>query len=245
MTPRSRTLFHFTKSRETLKLILKHGFWPRYCPEDVRWLGQADAKAVAFPMVCFCDIPLSRISDHVNFYGQYGLGMTRDWALKNGLNPILYISGDNGLSAEMRNLNEHFNLLLGDNKVKAKESMRYVYAHSKPASGVMVVDGNPVEKDFYLESEWRLVPRHKDVPAYIRENIFDDTDKLANANEKTRAHCMLRISPSDVKYIFAKSDADIPDLINFLQTELDHHSHADVKVLMSRVTSLESIQGDI
>lgn len=37
----------------------------------------------------------------------------------------------------------------------------------------------------------------------------------------------------------------IPDVINFIQTEMDKYSSSDLKVLMSRVTSLESIANDV
>lgn len=245
MMPRSRTLFHFTKSLDILKLILAGGFWPRYCSEDVRWHGQADAQTVAFPMVCFCDIPLSRISDHVNFYGQYGLGMTREWATANGINPIWYLAGENPIAEELRMLNEHANALVQDQKSSAKETVRYVYAHIKPVSGFMMVDGEPVEKDFYLESEWRHVPKHENIKAYLRHTAFSDTDCLAVENEKTSQYCRLKFTPKDIKYIFVRSDKDIPEVINFIQTSLDCYPHADTKILMSRVTSLESIQDDV
>ena len=55
----------------------------------------------------------------------------------------------------------------------------------------------------------------------------------------------MTIDPSDVKYIFVKSDSDIPDIINFIQTELDRFPAAALKVLMSRVVSLESITMDL
>lgn len=53
MTPKSNALFHFTKNVETLKLILKGGFWPRYCLEDVAWLGYEQFSYIGYPMVCF------------------------------------------------------------------------------------------------------------------------------------------------------------------------------------------------
>lgn len=245
MTPRSSTLFHFTKSRETLKLILDGGFWPRYCTEDMRWLGQENAQTIAFPMVCFCDIPLSRISDHVNFYGQYGLGMTREWATANALNPVFYLAGENPVSAELRRLGIHANHLKAEEQEKAKDSLRYLYAHVKPSQGIMTVDGSPVEKDFYLESEWRHVPRSTDIRDYLHANAFEDPAKLEKHNQASKDHCSLKFTPKDVKYIFVKSDADIPDLINFIQVALDRYPGSDTKVLMSRVTSLESIQADI
>ncbi|MDN3685579.1 hypothetical protein QW180_26505 [Vibrio sinaloensis] len=64
--------------------------------------------------------------------------------------------------------------------------------------------------------------------------------------KKTKEHGSLSFTPRDVKYIFVKkNDADIPDIINFIQNELDHYQAADLKVLMSRVVSLESIQSDL
>ena len=91
MKPRSHTLFHFTKSLDTLQGILKNGFWPRYSLEDFNWYSQA-IDFISYPMVCFCDIPLTRIGDHVGFYGEYGLGLTKKWAITNGLNPLFYLS---------------------------------------------------------------------------------------------------------------------------------------------------------
>ena len=72
MKPKSHTLFHFTKSRDTLKLVLKNGFWPRYCLEDIQWIGEDRFPYISIPIVCFCDIPLSRIQEHVGCYGEFG-----------------------------------------------------------------------------------------------------------------------------------------------------------------------------
>ncbi len=44
MKRHSETLFHFTRGRETLELILQDGFWPRYCIEDVQWAQEARSK---------------------------------------------------------------------------------------------------------------------------------------------------------------------------------------------------------
>ena len=152
MKPKSNTLFHFTKSAETLKLILKNGFWPKFCLEDVSWLGYEKFDFIAYPMVCFCEIPLSRISEHINFYGEFGIGLSRHWAESNGLNPVFYITNENNVANAFRELNEHSNKISDDeDKELAKTTMRYLLAHSKPTKGVMVVRGSPVEKSFYQE----------------------------------------------------------------------------------------------
>ncbi|MBY8305855.1 hypothetical protein KW529_01065 [Vibrio fluvialis] len=248
MAPKSHTLFHFTKSKETLKLIFKNGFWPRYCLEDTRWVCQQDVDYIAFPMVCFCDIPLSRISEHVGFYGEFGLGMTKEWANLNGLNPVLYLSSENHLMTELRALNKHANALgeASNDKVKAaKNTMRYIFMHTKPSDGYMIVDGGPTKKEFYQESEWRFVPKSDFIHSYLKKVDFDDDEKLSQCNLLTKNHASLKFGPKDVKYIFVKSDADIPDMINFIQTELENFSAIELKVLMSRVISLESIRMDL
>lgn len=246
MNPKSNTLFHFTKSRETLKLILKNGFWPRYCLEDVSWLGYDTHDYVAYPMVCFCDIPLSRISEHVGFYGEFGIGLTRQWAELNGLNPVLYVAGENKVTASFRELNEHANKASTDaNRDASKVTMRYLLAHSKPTTGKMVIDGKPVDKLFYQESEWRYVPKDTKIDAYLKKANFDNPDSLEASNVKTKDHCLIKFGPRDIKYIFVKTDADIPDVINFIQVELDQYPGVDQKILMSRVVSLESLSVDL
>lgn len=200
---------------------------------------------MAFPMVCFCDIPLGRISDHVGFYGEFGLGMTKEWANSNGLNPILYLATDNNLSSELRALNSHLWNLNEHHKEEARETMRYIYMHTKPTDGHMIVDGKPIAKEFYQESEWRFVPKHENVNPYLKKAKFDNQDFLDEQNNNTKENTPLKFTPKDIKYIFVKTDSDIPDMINFIQTDLDFYPSADLKILMSRVVSLESIQLDL
>tara|TARA_R110000868_G_scaffold391396_1_gene661354 strand:+ start:647 stop:1291 length:645 start_codon:yes stop_codon:yes gene_type:complete len=214
-------------------------------------MAEAGHEYIAYPIVCFCDIPLSRIQEHVGFYGDFGLGMTKEWAESNGLNPILYVSPGNNVSGSFNELNQHANKLSNvsedsiSNQQLAKITMRYLLAHTKPIEGTMVVDGEPVKKVFYQESEWRYVPKDPGIAEYMKKWEYDDSDKLKEENEKTRAYSLLKFLPKDIKYIFVKSDADIPDLINFIQSEMDDYPGADLKVLMSRVTSLESISRDV
>ncbi|WP_425509081.1 abortive infection system antitoxin AbiGi family protein [Xanthomonas euroxanthea] len=46
----------------------------------------------AAPMVSFCDLRLSELRSHMTNYGCYGLGMKKEWAARNGVNPVYYIS---------------------------------------------------------------------------------------------------------------------------------------------------------
>src|SRR3954452_24120364 len=94
MNPRTQTLFHFTRSLDTLLRILREGFWPQYCLEDVRWLGDGSTQWRAWPMVSFCVIPISRLDEYTEFRGGYGIGVYREHWESAGLNPVLYVSPD-------------------------------------------------------------------------------------------------------------------------------------------------------
>ena len=245
MKPKSHTLFHFTKNKDILKQILKDGFWPRFCPEDIKWLSYDGFDFVAYPMVCFCDIPLSRIDEHVGFYGNYGVGLTKEWVENNSGTPVQYISGSNHLIETFKTLSGYSEHLEEDHKDEFYKNIRYVLAHTKPTQGNMVINGEVVEKEFYQESEWRCVPKHGEIRDHLTRDEFDNTSALEENNHLTLEYCKLRFTPSDIKYIFVKNDSDIPSIINFIQTELDNFPSADLKILMSRVISLENIKRDM
>ena len=84
----SNTLFHFTRYIANIRGILQGGFKPNLSLEDLSCLG-LDYK-VTIPMVSFCDIPLSQTKAHMQYYGYYGIGLSKSWGQKNGISPVLY-----------------------------------------------------------------------------------------------------------------------------------------------------------
>lgn len=245
MRPKSDTLFHFTKSPQILQDILLHGFWPRYCLEDVKWYVGQDHQ-LAYPMVCFCDIPLSRVDEHVQFYGNYGIGVTREWAQKNRLSPAIYLS-------ENTELHHVLNRILRQNLEKnglyenSNGDMNFLLSMIKPMTGIININGAPVLKEFYQESEWRYVidSRNHQVMPWMDTTLFYNQTALHTNNQKTKEAHSLKLMPGDIKYIFLKEDWEIPNLINFIQTHLGHFSHTDLQILMSRIISLDTISRDI
>src|ERR1043166_5403919 len=85
----ANTLFHFTEKSKLLN-ILEKGFFPKYHPEDLSnvTLDKSIYKEAYVPMVCFCDLLLSQIKAHIDFYGDYGLGLRKKWGLREGISPI-------------------------------------------------------------------------------------------------------------------------------------------------------------
>lgn len=228
-----------------VKNILTSGFWPRYCLEDLSWYIH-NVDYVAFPMVCFCDIPLSRIREHVDFYGEYGIGVTKEWALANMLNPVSYLSNTSNYGAAVNNLFKNVDMSGGTAYYEnSGYDLNLMLSHFKPLNGKMIISGEIIEKEFYQENEWRFVPRCMEIQPWLHKDGFLDQGNLDGCNEQTKERHSLKLSPKDIRYIFVKQDSNIPEIINFIQTSLDHYSSAELKILMSRVISLESINDDL
>ncbi len=243
--PKATSLFHFTKNSDVLKSILKNGFYPFYSLEDLRWSRTSEYEFVAFPLVAFCDIPLGRITDHVGFYGRYGLGLSRGWGLANGLNPLVYL-------AESGPFRQAYCNTMWNLHQRAKEAgledhlddVRYLIGFAKALRGTMIVGGTPVDKEFYQESEWRFLATHDDIPRILTRPQFEDEDVRRSANEKAKTHCALSFTPADVQYIFVPDDSEIPDLVDFINRELDSYPMVDIKKLTTRILTVTAVEHD-
>ena len=81
------TLFHFTKNEEAFYSILTELYFKPFLARE-RIVGVKGRRNFAVPMVSFCDIKLSQIKDHSGKYGEFGFGLTKEWAEKNDLHPV-------------------------------------------------------------------------------------------------------------------------------------------------------------
>jgi hypothetical protein len=84
MINRVDTLFHITKF-DALKILLQEGFKPSFAIEKLK------DKNIIVPMVSFSNILLRDLGENeVLNYGEYGIGFSRNWAIKNNINPVIY-----------------------------------------------------------------------------------------------------------------------------------------------------------
>ena len=244
-SPRSSTLFHFTKTLEKVQSILQKGFIPYYSLEDTSWLRAPNAEFLAFPMACFCDIPISRIHNHVKFYGDYGIGISKDWALRNGVNPTAYYSLSSPLSdVVLTAIRAGISAKKKDSDSSLQDCIFSLLSYAKPITGTMIVAGEPVSKEFYLENEWRHVPSLTKAHYPVTRSEYENAAQRAELDKIAEAATIV-FNPADIRYIFVKTDADIPPLINFMNDKLQHFPSVELKILSSRVTSLEYLARDV
>jgi hypothetical protein len=246
MSLSSNSIIHLTKTKKNLKGILNDGLTPHYCIEKI----DVDdyIYEIGVPMISFCDIPLSKIKDHIYKYGNYGIGLTKEWAIKNKLNPVVYIESDSHFS---KSINTIFRKCLtnadmskwGDEEKSIADIIRYVKNYQKD-----LVRKGRTTKDYRFsdEREWRFVPpfNEKCKMLLVKEELDSSTKK--NKENLTIQDLKLKLEPNDIKYIFVKSDEDILDLINIINAVTwSNITEQDIKRLTTRIFTTAQIKSDV
>jgi hypothetical protein len=245
----SETLFHFT-NRENLLGILENEFHPNFSPEVYQFDERTPFKC-GIPMVSFCDIPLSLAYNHMVNYGNYGIGMSKEWANRNRLNPVLYLRRG---SQTTQIVDDVLNSIYKDIKGVREEGIevesltkRYIlllklFSFTKPFDGPNK-DGGITK--FYDEREWRYVPdrsSYDGAQTLLMEKEFN-SPMLSEENEKLKK-AKLCFQPSDINYIIIKEESERLDLLHAIRIIKEKYDDKDRRILLSKIISAEQIRQD-
>lgn len=239
----ANTLFHFTKDKDTLLSILKSSFYPRLSLEQVDLFK---GQAIAIPMCCFCDIPLSQISDHVSRYGSYAIGIKKEWAIKQGITPVMYFHKN---SSAYKNVKRHISALKDltkkgviDEQVSVEQLLYVMYNcfFMKPYEGV-----GEEKIRYYDEREWRYVlPCFVDgKQTYLSSDGYNDPIKREEMNRSNEQYG-IRFNPSVINYIIVKSEKEIIDVKHAVSSIKGNYPYDQVDLLTTRLISIERIKED-
>lgn len=234
----SNTLFHFTSKYETLlKILNSQGFWPRYCIEYGWGKGRNYNFAVA--QCCFCDIPLSLIQNHTKTYGEYGLGMSKDWGIRCKLSPLHYYVENSAVLDAINNLRKNAN------EQKLRSSIDYL-SFIKQYKGFTYrqdEQGNPRRKNnivFYDEREWRFVPIINGACAC--KVIKDSNDFDVNKESENTKDYMCMFTAKDIKYIIIKDEEERMMLLKELDSM--NFDKDELPLLKSKILTSMQIKED-
>ena len=242
----SNTLIHFTSSKDALKGILTENFRIKYCRETIQFHGLKET--VHIPMISFCDIPLSQIKNHISNYGHYGIGLSRDWALKNRLNPVLYVQSNSQLAESYEELIRHLHAeeKKGATDKTARQMAADIVRYIKNYEGPLKRSGVDIDKYRYSdEREWRYVPgRSSSCKMLYTADDFRKKGKDAANNDISSLR--LEFDPDDIKYVIIKSDDEIREFVEHLRNAKgDKFSLRQVERLTTRILTSDQIHGDI
>jgi hypothetical protein len=240
------TLFHFT-SKQGLKGILQDNFKVKYCLEEI----DNDEKPVeiAIPMVSFCDIKISEITEHIEKYGYYGIGLSKEWAFEKNLNPAIYMNSKSSLCS---------NILSSIRKIRTvKEvdlsdylNLSNLVRYTKIYEGKLTRKGETIDNyRFADEREWRYVPEIENTTKpnfmpWLGKDQYDTDSKKKTANAKLKDE-RLYFNANQILYIIVKKESEINDIINHIRTVKGmNYTMGEVDRLTTRILSCERILND-
>lgn len=241
----SDELFHFTRNLECLKSILKNGFFPHVVKEDLSFIyteipQQEATKALA--MISFCDIPIELQEQHCSTYGRYGLAMTKEWGLRNGVCPVAYIPTNNNTGTLIDSIGYIASQIKGliriDNEEMYAEIRQYrlceTHGYIEELYGEIIqlfgyfkkyeeIDCNNNDKRFYDEKEWRYLCPWTLAGELLYKNRFEFSTKDMNDEEIEQYNEKLQEKPlkfrkDDLIYAVVPNEKDKKELIEYLHT---------------------------
>lgn len=262
----ANALFHFTPEFKYLISILENGFYPRYCMEDLScYIKNDEIKSSALPMICFCDIPLTQVDTHIKHYGEYAIGLKKEWGINiRGITPISYTHETSMLFNYISYIYPDIRYLgtmtkkVNKNKNnpidRIKQNLNNMFLYLKPYEGCKWdkenKDFDKSEKIiFYNEREWRYVPDfvlEDNLPIFLPKEAYYNSSQLDDYNKRLESK-KLDFIPSDIKYIIVPTDEDIPKMVDKVE-DIMKQKYAlkdnDIKLLITKITSMQQIRND-
>lgn len=226
--------------------ILSDNFHVFNCHESITF--NEDPIEFVVPMVSFCDIPLSEVKSHIAKYGSYGIGLTKEWGVRNGLNPILYIAQKSNLAVSFLNALVHFADPKGEKELTTEQkSLLNLLRYMKNYEGDLTRKGKThANYRFSDEREWRYVPpTNQDCQMICHQTQYEDAAFRQDADAKLLP-LRLNFEPNDIKYIVIRDESEIGEFIHHLRrAKGKRYVHDDVERLTTRILTSQQIHDDM
>lgn len=202
----SNVFWHQTDYNGLRGIIKEQGLYYAYSKEDLKaYYGHE----VGFPMISLCDLPLSQFDDYIDKYGGYCIGLSHEWGIQNGFNPVWYnFLGVKGSLFRM------VQSLKGPKTENAYNLLSCV----KPYEGTLYRKDKYYDNyRFYDEREIRKVPNWAELLDAKLEPVLLGTeyDKVKEERKKKGQKKYLeelgkiRFAYSDIKFIIVKEEYQV------------------------------------
>lgn len=256
-------LFHFTEQLSSLERILGCLYFEVSYAKEIIFSSKS-RFVMGIPMVSFCDIRLSQLSEHTIKYGHFGLGMHKSWGEKMGLNPVLYMSRQSPLfhkyNDRMLGLGGSVGKFANEEgkshpdflrKVKNYRETANLIRYMKNYQGTLHRTGKKSVSNYRFadENEWRYVPGVMETEHFVvsvpseAKTKKDPKQWKARFNDELKTkNIRLNFKIDDIKYIIVNDEKDLDSIINILKKTF---SADKVDKLISRVFCSKQIYDDL
>jgi hypothetical protein len=176
--------------------------------------------------------------------------MTKEWGIRRGLNPVLYVAQQSMLSESYRKAWNYYNIDDDrdvDDWSEEQKSLADVLRYIKNYEGDLVRRGTTTPNYRYSdEREWRYVPAYtEDCEMLLAADYYDSGTNKVSADTKL-TEFRLEFEPSDIKYIIIQNDAEIGEFIDHLRrAKGKNYSLHEIERLTTRILTVEQIKSDI
>lgn len=208
----ANALFHFTSFSNLKRILECNYFQARYSEEHISI--RTDEITYYVPMCCFCDIPLTQIKEHIEDYDGYAIGMSKEWGIGHGLNPVFYVN-PYGITVTLENLNAGL-----QNDMFAKGAYEHAFALIKPFDGMNLRNQVQKKKIFYNEREWRKVPYTTQFQDTVVKQIYWGEAPTSEIKQYIEGHRFFKLDFcfQDIKYLITRTNKEKSELIIFLRS---------------------------
>ena len=225
MAVSANTLFHFTSNANLKKILASKGFFVQYSDEHFENIIP-DGKKYSFafiPMISFCDLTimqLSKDSKHTENFGKYGIGLTKDWGIKNRVSPVIYTHEESQPLSQLYNLNQllNFHVKTGREKKKFSDIRKVMvdfFKYIKPYRGRWHKGERINDKKddiiYYNEREWRYCPLVSEYKVLLGDSVSNKKQKELFNEELKLQH--ITFTPDDIKFIVIKQKDEVNSFV--------------------------------
>ena len=211
----SNILWHQTKRDAFFKILRTKEFLYSYSMEKVFPIGEN--QGLAIPMISMSDFPFSEIANNKWAYGDYAIGLTREWGIRNGFSPVLYCNKESFLYDYLVEL---MGKILQGNDDDIFIKCLYLFSYIKFVQDKLNTSRKEyINYRFYDERENRVVPdyrKHDEIRIYLTEVEYE-------SYKREKGNSMLNLGVKftwdDVKYLIVNSESNVSEIHQILKKE--------------------------
>ncbi len=201
-------IIHFTNHFSKIESILSSKTLRLTYSSEIFQLGIQRISSAAHPMVCFSEYNLEELGGTTITYGKYGLALSKEWAQKKKLHPVLYVDKNSIIAKSLAVL-----LRARRNKEKLLPSELRIQIMTLKCFTKNICGYNSYFErhgfNFREEKEWRFVPKK----TQIGNGLISQSLKTFLSNKKFYNDKLLdyplRFDFADIEYVFVSNNHEI------------------------------------